>query len=331
MAKTIACADCGKAMCKAKGSLPEGRARCHECRRSRRPKCRNCGGPTRGDVCRTCYANPQGPLTCRSCGHRIGRGAGSLPQGEATCLQCRERPAREQRTPCLGCGVTSWGERCRACYDAHVKSTADPEAARQRKRDHARRQRRERAAPGLTTQARRNLGAKWRAQARRCTYCDALATQVDHVIPLALGGTHYEGNLTPCCAPCNMRKSDSLLSEWKHSVRVKRQIVEPPPLPPLAARPKARARRWAAPQPLFPRSELGYYHAKPKALKPCAECGLVFGGHPARRFCKKACADRYARKAARRTERGRQRRREQKARARARRRQTPGVPQPRAA
>jgi 5-methylcytosine-specific restriction endonuclease McrA len=53
---------------------------------------------------------------------------------------------------------------------------------------------------------------------RRCVYCGAsleldIAT-IDHVYPLAHGGTHTPGNLVVACAPCNRLKGDMLPHEF---------------------------------------------------------------------------------------------------------------------
>lgn len=48
-----------------------------------------------------------------------------------------------------------------------------------------------------------------------CIYCGAKAQQVDHVIPLARGGSHSIGNLAPSCAPCNQSKKALFVIEWK--------------------------------------------------------------------------------------------------------------------
>ncbi len=53
---------------------------------------------------------------------------------------------------------------------------------------------------------------------RRCPYCLTAispdSAQLDHIIPLAGGGLHGIINLTPSCAPCNLRKSDRTFAEW---------------------------------------------------------------------------------------------------------------------
>jgi 5-methylcytosine-specific restriction endonuclease McrA len=49
-----------------------------------------------------------------------------------------------------------------------------------------------------------------------CTYCGtADATEIDHIVPLARGGTDEFENLAPACKPCNCSKKDFLLSEWR--------------------------------------------------------------------------------------------------------------------
>lgn len=68
--------------------------------------------------------------------------------------------------------------------------------------------------PGLSRARRDALLHRWVADGRLCTYCEALASSVDHVVPLHRGGTNYEGNLAPACRPCNSSKGRHLLTEW---------------------------------------------------------------------------------------------------------------------
>lgn len=104
----------------------------------------------------------------------------------------------------------------------------------------ARRTDRDRLAPGpYTATNRRYLLIQWKKQRKSCVYCDnAPVETVDHVLPLALGGTNYEGNLAPACRDCNRLKLDNLLSAWRYGVRVHKWRV---PVEPRL--PKARRRR----------------------------------------------------------------------------------------
>jgi 5-methylcytosine-specific restriction endonuclease McrA len=52
--------------------------------------------------------------------------------------------------------------------------------------------------------------------AQKCFYCQQNdATQIDHVVPVARGGTHSIGNLLPACTSCNSSKNKWFITEWK--------------------------------------------------------------------------------------------------------------------
>jgi 5-methylcytosine-specific restriction endonuclease McrA len=54
----------------------------------------------------------------------------------------------------------------------------------------------------------------------RCAYCGGRAETIDHVIPRSRGGPHSWTNCVACCAKCNHRKADRLLSEINWRLRV---------------------------------------------------------------------------------------------------------------
>lgn len=54
--------------------------------------------------------------------------------------------------------------------------------------------------------AYRRLRAEILAANPVCVYCGAPATTVDHVIPVAKGGTSDPGNLVAACIACNASK-----------------------------------------------------------------------------------------------------------------------------
>jgi len=45
---------------------------------------------------------------------------------------------------------------------------------------------------------------------------------IDHIIPIARGGTHSVGNLQSLCLKCNSSKNHRTMSEWKFQVLLKR-------------------------------------------------------------------------------------------------------------
>jgi 5-methylcytosine-specific restriction protein A len=58
-----------------------------------------------------------------------------------------------------------------------------------------------------STRQWRNLRDQILARDRwTCQQCGARATHVDHVVPVARGGTDHPGNLQALCAGCNLAK-----------------------------------------------------------------------------------------------------------------------------
>lgn len=188
MSSKLSCAECGAPMYSGKGSLPQGLAKCHSCRRAH-PACAN--------------------VTCRECGKGVRQGPGSLPQGEAVCRGCRVA-AFAPLHMCPDCGGTKSrnAKRCADCGHKarRIRSDDDPRTTRRL---------REAAAPGINRRTRYRILAEWKRQGRACAYCGDTATTLDHVIPLIRGGSNYEGNLVPACAACNFSKGSKLLVEWR--------------------------------------------------------------------------------------------------------------------
>jgi 5-methylcytosine-specific restriction endonuclease McrA len=74
---------------------------------------------------------------------------------------------------------------------------------------------RRRNAPGKHTGA--DVIAIGNHQKWRCAWCRKAcrdAYHVDHVVPLAKGGSNWPDNLAISCPTCNMRKKDKLPHEW---------------------------------------------------------------------------------------------------------------------
>lgn len=193
------CVGCGTLMWSGSTSLPVGVAMCRACRRS-------------GNGARRVASSTK---TCAVCASILG--GSKLPQGRAMCTRCRR--VMVDLSPCVDCDAPARGLRCKPCHVAAARAQAKGRDLDARNALMARRDERLRAAGGLSRHGMGKLRAKWIKQRRRCTYCESLATTVDHVIPVALGGTSHEGNLTPACKPCNTRKNDSLLVEWKQKIR----------------------------------------------------------------------------------------------------------------
>ena len=69
----------------------------------------------------------------------------------------------------------------------------------------------------------------------KCVYCGAKATEIDHVIPRANGGTDSTYNLVASCKACNERKSNLSLKEFGKTMNKDYSHLKPKKLPKDAA------------------------------------------------------------------------------------------------
>jgi 5-methylcytosine-specific restriction endonuclease McrA len=60
---------------------------------------------------------------------------------------------------------------------------------------------------GTTTQWRNLRAACFRVWGKSCLMCGDRATDVDHIIELAAGGTNTIDNVQPLCKPCHIAKT----------------------------------------------------------------------------------------------------------------------------
>ena len=109
--------------------------------------------------------------------------------------------------PCLTCGALTRKSRC-----------LEHERAQQRRRDQWRGTPAQR---GYDATYLRNRRAVLANGPHPCAWgCGRVADTVDHIIPLAMGGTNEVSNLMPSCKPCNSsRGSRPAPSEWMRSGR----------------------------------------------------------------------------------------------------------------
>lgn len=94
---------------------------------------------------------------------------------------------------------------CKACGNVSLRP-------RYRLREQRRRAR-EAGAAGRRTVAQTE--ARFAFYGNRCAYCRAEGDLVvEHVIPLARGGSEWPANIRPACIVCNTDKGVATLSEW---------------------------------------------------------------------------------------------------------------------
>lgn len=160
---------------------------------------------------------PSRDLPCASCGTLMWRSRGSLPEGRARCQPCRRhdragRTCPECAAPVDGRGAKYCSRACanRARPRAGVGVDADLQRARWRRKNHTRR-----AARHSIGDVTPDVELKLRGEARACPLCEVrlidepyqpASKELDHIVPLGVGGTHTVGNVRIICRQCNLER-----------------------------------------------------------------------------------------------------------------------------
>lgn len=150
-------------------------------------------------------------VPCAGCGKLIWRGTGSLPKGRARCRDCGGSPRGAIPTsvfrlpkPAKTCECGQFHVRrspwCTSCARRMTNDRAiSKNSARRRGFGNA----------DVTTTAIRHM----RCSARRCRVCAVFlirvhglpqSPEIDHIIPLNIGGRHVLANLRVLCRRCNL-------------------------------------------------------------------------------------------------------------------------------
>lgn len=130
-----------------------------------------------------------------------------------TCKSCRlktrkleTRKANWTRANKKRSGTSEWNLRMRE-YRAHRRASGNP-IIRNCKSDKYR----------IVGRFKFLIRAEvFRLYGSQCQYCKKEADTIDHVIPLARGGSNDISNLVPACRSCNSSKQAKLISEWRPS------------------------------------------------------------------------------------------------------------------
>lgn len=65
---------------------------------------------------------------------------------------------------------------------------------------------------------------------KHCAYCGELLNEktlcIDHIYPIAKGGSNWIRNLNPCCQSCNSLKRDHSLSDFRLLLAARKRIPE---------------------------------------------------------------------------------------------------------
>lgn len=183
---------------------------------------KHCSGKCRSEWTQKlkCARKPETTIrACIRCGKDFEKPRSSLKQ--LCSNQCKKNRPEFLNGNCAICSKSIKKKRlfCDKCLvqrrkDVGLDQRVYFEDSRELNRK-KRRVARERAAIGLHAYQRSLLLKAWKAQGKSCTYCFNKADTIDHIIPLARGGSNNEGNLAPACRQCNSSKNLYLISEWK--------------------------------------------------------------------------------------------------------------------
>lgn len=182
---TCSVAECGHVVPKRPGRVP---AFCMACRVR---ECPHCG---------TRFVPYQANLKyCSTECSRASRSEHYAAMRQAVCCEpgC-DRPRRRKKTP-----------RCGPCDRARYPEDPDKVRARMRRKTYWRKAKTKRS--DFSAEAERQL----RAKAKRCPLCAVrllgqpylpASKELDHMVPLNIGGTHTIGNVRIICRSCNVRR-----------------------------------------------------------------------------------------------------------------------------
>ena len=217
----LPCADCGKLMWRVATSLPEGQARCHPCRRA--------NGSAARKAASKAYRST--PIPCFRCEQMFTPTKTSQKywSGSKEIVVHAMYAGKDIRPRPVGPIRKRWfAGRCRVCSTAFVsprpeKTCSDvcTEAAKRAK--HAERKQRRRARERAAYISPVNRYEVFERDAWTCQLCNEPVERdkvvphpkvptIDHVIPLARGGTHEMANVQTACFLCNATKSDRM--DW---------------------------------------------------------------------------------------------------------------------
>jgi 5-methylcytosine-specific restriction endonuclease McrA len=122
--------------------------------------------------------------------------------GDGHCLKCHNEKSKRQYH----------SDPARHCARQMETVKKNPEVYRAAR---ARRRARKKLAEGnFTSRDITAIGAKQNWKCKNCEVTIKIKYHIDHIMPLALGGSNWPDNLALLCPSCNLRKSDKHPDIW---------------------------------------------------------------------------------------------------------------------
>lgn len=121
-----------------------------------------------------------------------------------------ERQYRANNSDRISANFARWASNNTEMVKATQARFRERNRNKRRNQEHLRRVRKTDSSAKLVTE--RDLR---KLLLKPCIYCGAKSAHIDHIIPLARGGTHSVGNLAPACQWCNLSKNSKYIMEWK--------------------------------------------------------------------------------------------------------------------
>lgn len=166
-------------------------------------------------------------LCAGTCGQLIWVGRGSLPPGQAMCRPCRAarpkpaaksgyKPRPDRHGQCATCNATfKIRGRSQQFCSATCREEHPDYLARRRSQYRAKNYRRR--AARRTLDVDQAYERELRSKAKRCPMPDCgvkltdepfavNSKELDHIVPINVGGTHTIGNVRIICRECNQRR-----------------------------------------------------------------------------------------------------------------------------
>jgi hypothetical protein len=212
---------CGKLLWSGRTSLPAGRRKCRDCRRA--------------------AVNSVAGQTCGRCKQLLPIALFSPSVQRSSSAWCK--PCHVEYTRARYCASAGWDPRRRPCSDcggatprratAYGRLCAECAEARRRTRNSRKVSKRRTAQrfTDITAAFERQL----RKQAQCCPLCATRLTDaphhpnsknLDHIVPICMGGTHTMGNVRIICRTCNLTRpkdgsdvTEDQLEQWARDVQ----------------------------------------------------------------------------------------------------------------